>query len=248
MTTLPFDDVLAQISEIDGWLHAGQARMLHGAATRCRTGGRIVEIGSFRGRSTVVLATAAPPGVDVVAIDPHAGNDRGPQEIEGFEAAAATDAEVFRSNLERAGVADRVRHVAAFSSAAHGEVPGPISVLFVDGAHRYGPALDDLRRWGDKVEDGGTLLVHDAFSSIGVTLAIFRALVPSPRMRYLGRSGSLAAYAVGPLGARARLASGLRQVALLPWFLRNVIVKVLIVAKLGRLAVVLGHRGTTWPY
>ena len=47
-------------------------------------GEQIVEIGSFRGRSTIVLASGAPDGVAVVAIDPHAGNDRGPQEIDGL--------------------------------------------------------------------------------------------------------------------------------------------------------------------
>ena len=67
-----------------------------------------MEIGSFRGRSTIVLASAAADGVEVVAIDPHAGNDRGPQEIEGYATEAATDRAVFTTNLARAGVADRV--------------------------------------------------------------------------------------------------------------------------------------------
>ena len=134
-----------------------------------------MEIGSFRGRSTIVLAAAAADGVEVVAIDPHAGNDRGPQEIDGFADEAATDRDVFDANLAAAGVADRVRHVAAFSAAAHGDVDGPIDVLYIDGAHRYGPARDDIRDWGARVADGGTLLIHDAFSSVGVTLAIVRA-------------------------------------------------------------------------
>ena len=45
-----------------------------------------------------------------------------------------------------------------------------------DGAHRDGPALDDVRRWGERVREGGTLLIHDSFSSIGVTLALLTAL------------------------------------------------------------------------
>ena len=153
-----------------------------------------MEIGSFRGRSTIVLALAAGPGVEVVAIDPHAGNDRGPQELEGYGAAAATDRVVFESNLRRAGVADRVRHVAAFSVDAHDAVEDPIDVLYVDGAHRYRPARADIRDWGRRVTDGGTLLIHDAFSSVGVTLAIGRELVAGRRFRYVGRSRSLAEY------------------------------------------------------
>ena len=39
-----------------------------------------------------------------------------------------------------------------------------------------------------------------------------------------------------------------RQAAQLPWFARNVLIKVLIVAKLGRLTRHLGHDPSTWPY
>ena len=73
-------------------------------------------------------------------------------------------------------------------------VDGPIDVLYVDGAHRYGPARADLRDWGARVQAGGTLLVHDAFSSVGVTLAILRELVAGRRFRYVGRTRSLAEY------------------------------------------------------
>lgn len=248
MTTTSFDDVLTLISDVEGWLTEDQGRMLFGAATRCRPSGRIVEIGSFRGRSTIVLASGAPDDVEVIAIDPHAGNDRGPQEFEGFSDQAATDAEVFAANLRAAGLTDRVRHVARFSDDAHGEVSGPISVLYVDGAHRYGPARRDLDRWGARVEDGGTLLIHDSFSSIGVTLAIFRVLVGSARYRYLGRAGSLTAYTVGPVTPTARVTSAARQIAQLPWFVRNVVIKTMILAGLGRATRLLGHREPNWPY
>jgi hypothetical protein len=33
-----------------------------------------------------------------------------------------------------------------------------------------------------------------------------------------------------------------------PWFLRNVLIKILIVAKLTPLTRLLGHRGGNWPY
>ncbi len=248
MTSPAFDDVLTLISDVEGWLSTEQARMLYGAATRCRDGGTIVEIGSFRGRSTIVLASAAPTGVEVIAIDPHAGNDRGPQEFEGFSAEAATDADVFRGNLRRAGLDHRVRHVSEFSNRAHPMVHHSIALLYVDGAHRYRPARDDLRDWGRRIEVGGTLLIHDSFSSVGVTLAIFRQLVGSARYRYLGRAGSLTAYAVGPMSVQARVVSAARQAAQLPWFARNVVVKGLILLRLGRFTRLLGHRDASWPY
>ena len=110
--------------------------------------GRIVEIGSFRGRSMIAIARSAPEGTEIVAIDPHAGNDRGPQEIEGFEDEAAVDSKVFLTNLERAGVRDRVTYVRKFSHDALDDVAGPIDMLHIDGAHRYEPASDDIATLG----------------------------------------------------------------------------------------------------
>ena len=144
-------------------------------------------------------------------------------------------------------VAGRVRHVAAFSAAAHADVADPIDVLYIDGAHRYGPARADIRDWGRRVGDGGTLLIHDSFSSIGVTLAIGRELVAGRTFRYVGRSRSLAEYRAD-LGAGGRLANAGRQLAQLPWFARNVGLKVLLTLGLGRLVERFGRTAPDWPY
>ena len=184
----------AATTSVEGWLSDDQLVRLHEAALVVPGGGRIVEIGSFRGRSTIVLASAAPSGVEVVAIDPHAGNDRGPQEIEGFAEEAANDNAVFNENLTRAGVRDRVRHVRKLSNDAHGDVGDPIDLLYIDGAHRYRPARDDIRAWGARVKPGGTMLIHDSFSSIGVTLAIASSLLTSKAFTYVARSGSMTEY------------------------------------------------------
>ena len=226
---------LAALDGVEGWLTDDQARRLHDAVAALEPPGRIVEIGSFRGRSTIALASAAPEGVEVIAIDPHAGTDRGPQEVETDAATGESDHERFLANLERAGVRDRVHHVRSFSQDALAEVDGDIDVLYVDGAHRYRPARDDLARWGARVRPGGTMLVHDSFSSIGVTAAILRHLVWSREFAYVGRTASLAEYR----RARPGPGSALRQLAQLPWFARNLLVKVALVLRL---------RSGDWPY
>jgi hypothetical protein len=229
-----FDDAWARARDVEGWLTEAQARRLFAAAAAVAPGGSVVEIGSFRGRSAIVLAGA---GVDVVCIDPHAGSDRGPQEIAADADRGAADARAFAENLERAGVADRVRHVRAFSREALGVVPGPVDVLFVDGAHRFGPARADVVGWGARVPPGGRMLVHDAWSSIGVTLALLTTTVPSRRWRYAGREGSLAEFVRASDVSVAR--NALRQLRELGWFARNLVVKGLIVA---------GLRRGPWPY
>jgi hypothetical protein len=240
-----FDEAWDAVAHVDGWMTHGQARALYDAAAACPAGGRIVEIGSFRGRSTIVLASAAADDVEVVAIDPHAGNDRGPQEIDGFEDAASEDQVAFEANLATAGVADRVRHVRAFSDVAHAEVADPIDVLYIDGAHRYAPARNDIVGWGARVRPGGTMLIHDSFSSIGVTLAILRVLVPSGEWRYVGRSRSLAMYDKRRV---SRVGNAARQLAQLPWFVRNITLKVLLTIGLGTLLKRLGRPEPAWPY
>jgi len=218
----------------------GQGSTLYDAAANCPDDGLIVEIGSFRGRSTIVLATAADPSVRVVAIDPHAGNDRGPQEIDGFEAAAADDHESFTVSLAAAGVTERVEHIREFSDAALEAVGGSVDVLYIDGAHRYAPALADIRSWGTRVADGGTMLIHDSFSSIGVTMAILRSLSFGTRFRYVGRSRSMTIYRADLRpGFGERAANAGRQFAQLPWFAKNVALKVLISLKVI---------DAEWPY
>jgi hypothetical protein len=53
---------------------------------------------------------------------------------------------------------------------------------------------------------------------------------------------------VDGLSGGARLRNALRQIAELPWFARNVLIKVLITVRLGRLTRYLGHPSGDWPY
>jgi Methyltransferase domain len=146
-----------------------------------------------------------------------------------------------------AGVSDRVRHLRQFSQECTGEVPGQVELVYIDGAHRFGPALADIRRWGAKVSPGGSLLIHDSFSSIGVTLALLVSLVPGSRFRYVGRSRSLAEYRREDLGLGPQLGNAGRQLGQLGYFARNVLYKILIVARLRPVARLLGSDGC-WPY
>ena len=211
--------------------------------------GRVVEIGSFRGRSTIVLRRAAAADVEVVAIDPHRGGDRGPQEISPDAVRGEADHDAFHANLRRAGVEEGVRHVRRMSQDALGDVQGPVDLLYVDGAHRYRPARADIERWGARVGPGGTMLVHDAYNAVGVMLAQLRVLFASHRWRYVGRTRSLAEYRREDLAGGARLRNALGQLRGLPYFARNVLIKLALVARARPLARLLGLPDEdAWPY
>lgn len=229
-----FDAVYATVEPLPGWLTREQARCLFDAARGVPPGGTVVEIGSHHGRSTTVLAAAVAPGVRVVAIDPFPADWR--------YGSTGTE-QALRANLAAAGLADRVEVRVSTSRAVRGTWAGPASLVYVDGKHDALSCRDDLR-WSDHVPDGGWVLVHDAFSSLGVTAALLWTLPKSRRLRYVDRVGSLARLHVG----RPTIADRLRPLRELPWFLRNLVVKLLLRARLPRAAALLGHRDTADPY
>lgn len=216
--------------EVDGWLTEAQARVLYDAA-RDVAPGRVVEIGSHLGRSAIVLAAS---GAALTAIDPFPDDWRyGRPDTERR----------FRDNVAAAGVSSRVDLRVGTSRDVRAGWDEPVRMVYVDGKHDMWSCLDDLR-WSAFLEPGDLVLVHDAFSSLGVTLAVLRDTLLGRRHRYLGRTGSLARFAVGT----PTVADRARVLAELPWFTRNLVVKVLLRLRARPLARVLGHTGTADPY
>ena len=220
---------------IAGGLTQGQARLLWDEAQRLGDSPLVVEIGSHRGRSTVVLASAvkAHDGV-VVAIDPF---------VEGRLFGGKSTQDDFESNLERVGVRDRVRHLADYSTRARPVWDSAIDLLYIDGKHDYWTLSDDLR-WSEHLAAGGRILIHDCFSSIGVTLGVLAHVLPSRRLSYLGREGSMALFEV----RRPQREDRARIIGELPWWLRNIFMKVLLRLRLRPIARLLGHDSPYDPY
>jgi predicted O-methyltransferase YrrM len=241
-----FAETLSFLRGVTGFLSDRQARRLWDRTRRLPPRSRVVEIGSYLGKSTVLLGTAAREDVEVIAIDPHVS---GPY-------ASATDEEgervhdAFHRNLRRAGVNDRVRHVrrSSQSRAALDEVADPVDVLYVDGDHRYAPARDDLLLWGSRVRPGGSVFVHDCYSSPYVTAAVLRVLGLHPGFRYVGRERTLVEYVAEPVRGLRRLVNLARQLSPLGWFARNIAVKLAIKAGRPGIGRALGHREAGCPY
>lgn len=243
-----FAAALSAIEDVRGWLTSAQAQRLWTRARELHAGQSIVEIGSFHGRSAIVLALAAPPGVVVQAIDPFAGSERNPCEAMAGAETGAQDEAAFRANLVAAGVADRVQHIRLPSQAALDALPGPVDLLYIDGAHRYAMVLDDVARWGARVPLGGTMLIHDGFSSIGVTLVVMRLLVGGRHYAYRGRSGTLLEYHRVELSGGERATNALRQLAQLEYFVRINLIKLAMTVSRGRLLRRLQQKYGDWPH
>jgi hypothetical protein len=225
-----FDEAWACADAVPGWLTRAQGRALWDAARTVQDGSLILEIGSHQGRSTIVLANAARSvGASVVAVDPFLAG--------GVFGGVATRGR-FEANIEAAGVADVVRLVAEKSTALRPRWHDPIDMLFIDGKHDYWTVRDDLK-WAAYLPAEAPVLIHDSFSSIGVTLGLLMHALPSSKIRYVGRDGSLAHFVVGPPSAGDRW----RMLCQLPWFIRNVAVKLAL-----RAARLVGYHRTPDPY
>ncbi|MEO8888108.1 MAG: class I SAM-dependent methyltransferase [Jatrophihabitantaceae bacterium] len=225
-----FTDAWAMAEPVGGWLTRTQGQALWTAAQQVPCGEPVLEIGSHQGRSTIVLALAV-HGRDtkVIAVDPF---------VEGRLFGGSATRARFEANLARAGVRNTVHLIPERSTDLRLTWTEPLAMLYVDGKHDYWTVRDDLR-WSDHLATGAPVLVHDSFSSIGVTLALLAQVLTGHRLRYLGRVGSLARFQVGVPSVRDRL----RLLAELPWFVRNVVIKIAL-----RLARITGYRGTPDPY
>lgn len=133
-------------AEIDGWLSYEEGRALADLAR----GKRVLEIGSYCGRSTVCLAQTA---CHVVALDPHDGRCT-PRPKD-------TLAEL-KANLGRYGVGGRVGIVKGTS--ADMQTTGSrakFDVIFIDGDHDLNSVRQDIALAADRLAPGGLIAFHD---------------------------------------------------------------------------------------
>ena len=169
-TAKPFQThVKPLIADIPGWLTDEEGEALYELARACRGEGVIVEIGSWKGKSTVCLGLGSQAGksVSVYAIDPHADYRFGD----------------FKQNVERAGIKEVVRPIASLSQAAAGDFDEPIELLFVDGSHEYDLVLEDFEKWVPKVIDGGWVAFHDTTWTKGPRKVVGQAVYRSRRFK-----------------------------------------------------------------
>ena len=145
--TSEYQRLRALIADIPGWLTDEEGAALYELAKRCTGRGVIVEIGSWKGKSTTCLGLGSKAGANVriYAIDPHADYRFGE----------------FKDNIERAGIADLVTPIQSLSQPAADDFHEPIELLFVDGSHEYEDVLEDFEKWVPKVLDGGFVAIHD---------------------------------------------------------------------------------------
>lgn len=177
--------------------------------------GVILEIGSYKGRSTTILAAAEREvrgRSSVVAVDPLTSSRLSDPTL--YDGRPWRDE--FFGNLDAAGVRDQVEFHEMMSHELVTSWDRAIRVLWIDGDHSYEGALADHDMFWEFVEPGGVIAFHDVMHTPGVTRVFVDRVLRQPGYGAAGVVGSIGwAQRLGPsmhdryAGDRSRLADGL---------------------------------------
>jgi len=156
---------------VTGFMPADEGRALFDAATRFLNRGVGVEVGTYCGKSTVLLGAAAAVTDSVLfTVDHHHGSEEHQPGWE-FHDATLVDPETgrfdtlptFRGTLDAMGLEDNVVAVVGQSATVARGWRTPLQLLFIDGGHSEAAAQQDFDGWAKWVTVGGALVIHDVF-------------------------------------------------------------------------------------
>lgn len=172
MAVEPGPDVLDAFEAAKGFMPVTEGLALYAAATEAAALGLpLLEVGTYCGRSTILLADAArAAGVSVITVDHHRGSEE-QQPGWDYHDPATVDPELgrmdtlptFRRTLHRAGLEDHVIAVVGRSPQVAAVWRTPVGLVFIDGGHTDEHANADYEGWAPHVADGGLLVIHDVF-------------------------------------------------------------------------------------
>ncbi|MFH1181256.1 MAG: class I SAM-dependent methyltransferase [bacterium] len=173
-------DFNKETKNIGGWLTEAEGFSLYNIAKKIKTGNVIVEVGSWKGKSTICLGNGSKDGnkVRIFAIDPHIGSSEH-QKMFG----KVDTLEEFKQNIDRASIAEFVEPIRDTSENAAEKLCQRIEFVFIDGAHEYNFVKLDFKLWFSKVINGGVLAFHDSWHFIGPNLATAIPLLVSLKIK-----------------------------------------------------------------
>jgi len=157
--------------QVIGFMPADEGRALYDAATTYLGDGVGVEIGTYCGKSTVMLGAAAQQtGGVLYTIDHHHGSEEHQPGWEYHDTSMVDEVTglfdtlpTMRHTLDAAKLDDHVVAVVGKSSLVARSWRTPVQLLFIDGGHTDAAAQQDFDGWARWVAVGGALVIHDVF-------------------------------------------------------------------------------------
>ena len=169
--------VARQVKSIQGWVPDTAGMGLYQLARFGNHNGTVVELGSWKGRSTVWLASGIRDRGQgyVHAVDTWKGstNESVHEELlKGYSDTQLYDE--FTNNLKNRALFQYVTATIADTAAA-AKLWSPdreIGLLFIDASHEYEGVRDDIAAWTPYVQSGGYIVFDDIPSWEGPTRAL----------------------------------------------------------------------------
>ena len=192
MNDLPqaIDESWERVRAAPGFLTEREARFLALAAAGSPAKGVILEIGSFKGKSTVGIASIAARYSlgKVVSVDPHTAPSITDPDLAGQQSSW----EDFRASLKNAGVEDAVEVHRAFSRDIARGWNRPIRLLWIDGDHTYRGAKEDIDLFRGHLAEGAIVAIHDVLHTFEGPVRVFvEELLSSDEFGPAGLCGSI---------------------------------------------------------
>lgn len=163
--------LFALAEQVRGFMPSDEGQALFDAACRYLDGGVGVEIGTYCGKSALLLGAAAQQSGSVLfTIDHHHGSEEHQAGWEFHDASLVDETTglfdtlpTFRRTLDAAGLDDHVVAVVGKSPVVAKGWRTPLQFLFIDGGHTEAAAARDFEGWAKWVVAGGALVIHDVF-------------------------------------------------------------------------------------
>ena len=153
--------ILDLAETIEGYFHRDEGRVLYETTVEVLKrlpDLAIVELGSYCGKSTIILGKAAQSlgsASKVFAIDPHEGEINFPYGVVRMTPTLYR----FKANMAYNGLADVVELIHKRSFEV--DWSRPIALLLIDALHDYESVSRDFRQFSGWVQPGGIVAFHD---------------------------------------------------------------------------------------
>jgi predicted O-methyltransferase YrrM len=185
--------ILRTVANVEGQLTEREIACLTCLASVRTASGEVLEIGTFKGRSTIVLAMASQlgPKERIVAVDPLTSPGVTDPVLKGGESSAW---EPLQANLKVAQVAHLVEMHQQYSADLARTWPAgrKLRLLWIDGDHTYRGAKTDFDLFSPFLADGAIVAMHDVLHHHGGPARVFAEdMLLSSHFGAAGFSGSI---------------------------------------------------------
>jgi hypothetical protein len=137
-----FGQFWSLIDSVEGWLSFDEAYVLFSLAGLVPDDESIIEIGSYKGRSTTALACGTGAST-IYAVDPHTGDRTLVERGEAVDTLSE-----FRANIERQDLQRKIEIMHMTSVEAAAKFSGPkFGMIFIDGWHSTEAVKLDIQSW-----------------------------------------------------------------------------------------------------